>query len=268
MEKLELSIIIVNYKSADFTAALIKNISQIVKNINYEIIVVNNEPDGDADKKLREEFAWQKKIKFIQAEKNLGFGAGNNLGSKSAAGEYLLFLNPDIQILDDSIEKMLDFAAKHSEIGALSPLLYQKDAKTLQRHFYGEFQNFAVLTIKRWKNRLPSPDEDFFYVDTVSGAAMMVGRDIFQRLGGFDQNFFMYFEDDDLCRRLSKSGYKNTVLATARLIHFEGQSSTSEEKKKYYYQSQDYYWQKHYGSFLTTIMKLLRYPYIVWQKII
>jgi len=197
----------------------------------------------------------------------MGFGAGNNLGAKIAKGEYLLLLNPDIHLIDNSIEKMLDFLSRHSEIGALSPLLYQKDGKTLQKHFFGNFQSLVGITIKRWQGKEANLNADFFYTDMVSAATLMIKRELFEKVDGFDQNFFMYIEDDDLCRRISDLGYKNAVLCGAKVIHFEGQSSTSFEKKKYYYKSQNYYWQKHYGPAKTFLMKIFRVPYIWLQNI-
>lgn len=267
MDKLELSIIIVDYNSSQFTIDLIKNLGEKLTDLRFEIIVVNNNPNSDNDQRIKDEYKDLKNLKVIKAEKNLGFGTGNNLGAKEARGEYLLLLNPDTKIIDNSIQRMLDFLAKHPEVGALSPLLYQKDEKTLQRHFYGDFQSLAFITIKRWKGKVPkNSDQDFFYTDMVSGAALMIRKSLYKKLGGFDEKFFMYIEDDDLCHRIDYLGLKNAVLTTAKIVHFEGQSSTPLEKKKFYYQSQDYYWRKHYGPIMTNLMKAIRYPYILWQR--
>ena len=262
MGKVELSIIIVDYKSSDFTIELISDLSKHLTSATYEVVVVDNDPTGGA-KKIKKAHPG---TKIIKAEKNLGFGAGNNLGAKAATGEYLLLLNPDIHLVDNSIEKMLDFISKHAEIGVLTCLLYGRDAKNLQRHFFGRFQTLSTILLRRQAGRLPVTHDEFFYCDMVTGAALMTRRKLFEKLGGFDENFFMYIEDDDLCRRAQNLGYKNAVLTTARLIHYEGQSSTSNEKKEFYYKSQNYYWQKHYGRFQTALMKILRYPYVWWQK--
>jgi GT2 family glycosyltransferase len=266
---IELSIIIVDYRSSKFTIDLIKNLEEKLADIHFEIIVVDNNPKGNTNKKIKQACKNLSKLKVVKANKNLGFGAGNNLGAKDAKGEYFLLLNPDTKIIDNSIQKMLDFLAKHSEVGALTPFLYQKDQKTLQRHFYGDFQSLAFVTLKHWKGHLPkiNKNDNFFYVDMVSGAALMIKRSLFKQISGFDENFFMYIEDDDLCRRISDLGLKNAVLTSAKIIHLEGQSSTSIEKKKFYYQSQDYYWQKHYGKAMTALMKIIRAPYILWQKL-
>ena len=263
----ELSIVIIDYKSTDFAIRLISDLSRHLINIRYEIIVVDNDPRSGGAKKIKKAYRALKNLKVIKARKNLGFGAGNNLGAKAASGDYLLFLNPDMRVVDNSIEKMFDFLVKHAEIGALTCLLHQPDARTLQRHFFGRFQNLLTVFLRRQAGKMPATHDEFFYTDMVTGAALMVKREIFQRLGGFDEKFFMYLEDEDLCRRLSKADYKNAVFTEARLIHFEGKSSTSLQKKKYYYASQEYYWQKWYGGFLTAIMKVLRYPYILCQKI-
>lgn len=267
MNKIELSIIIVNYHSVKYCLDLVPNIFDMIKNTTFEIIIVENDPKSSDFEILEKEFGDNKKIKLIRAEKNLGFGSGNNLGAKEATGEYLLLLNPDTKIVDDSIEKMLDFLTKHTEIAALSPLIYQTDGENLQRHFFGNFQSLGLITVKRWQGKTADLTKEFFYSDMVTGAALMVKRSIFERVGGFDPHYFMYIEDDDLCREFFKIGYRNAVLTTAKIIHFEGKSSTSYEKKRFYYKSQDYYWRKHYGPFLTLLMQIIRSPYVFWQKI-
>ena len=266
MDKLELSIIIVDYKSSDNTIALVSDLLKRLDNLRFEIIVVDNDPKSDAADVIGKKFAADRRVVVIKSETNSGFGAGNNLGAKSANGEFLLLLNPDTKIYDDAVERMLDFLAKHSEIGALTPLIYQADGKNLQRHFFGRFQSLSSLILRNQAGKMPKKTADFFYAEMITAAALMIRRELFQKLLGFDQKFFMYLEDEDLCRRITKLGYKNVVLATAKVIHFEGKSSSDFEKKKFYYKSQNYYWQKHHGIFQTVLMKLLRSPYVLLQK--
>ncbi|MCX6812405.1 MAG: glycosyltransferase family 2 protein [Candidatus Berkelbacteria bacterium] len=285
MEPCELSIIIVDYKSFDLTANVVSDIEKFLPTVRHEILIVDN--DGTTTDKFRDLYRDDKNIKIIRAEKNRGFGAGNNLGAKSAKGKYLLLLNPDTRIVDDSISKMLDFLAAHPEIGVLSPLIYQPDGKTLQRHFFADFQSFSGLIWKRRQNNarvipnfssvipahrvnsggVHNSSDDFFLVEMTTAAALMIRRDLFEKLGGFDQKFFMYFEDEDLCRRITKLGLKNAVLKTAKIIHLEGQSSNNQQKKKFYYASQNYYWQKWYGTLPRILMQIIRFPYLLWQKI-
>jgi len=269
MDALELSIIIVDYKSQTFSLPLITDLRKQLKGIKFEIIVVDNYPDGNADDEFRKAFDADKRVKIIKAEKYNGYGSGNNLGAKEAGGKYLLLLNPDTKICDEAIEKMLDFLAKHGEIGALSPLIMQADGKNLQRDFFANYQRLTGITVKRWNEKNAKIDKsgDFFYVDMVTGASLLIRREIYQKIDGFDENFFMYIEDDDFCRRVAKLGYRNAVLKTAKIIHLEGKSSTPFARKKYYYKSQNYYWQKHYGRFQTILMKIIRWPYVLYQKV-
>ena len=262
-KKIELSIIIVDYNSEKFSLPLVKKLL-LDNKINFEIIFVDNNPNGKANELAQSEFG--NKIKIIKAKENKGFGAGNNLGAKLAQGKYLLLLNPDTELVDDALEKMLDFMSKHAEVGALTPLILQPD-KTPQRHFFGHFQTLSRMILRNQASSLKQIHPDFFYTEMITAAALMIRKELYGKLEGFDENFFMYIEDEDLCYRIVDLGLKNAVLTTAKIIHFEGKSSTSLEKKRFYYQSQDYYWQKHYGGLKTALMKALRYPYILLQKL-
>jgi len=266
MEKINLSIIIVHHKSQDITFDCIKSIKELVSGISYEVIIVDNShgaeyriQNTDISKML------SPSTFYLLPSTNKGFGAGNNLGAKKANGEYLLLLNPDTIVFDDSIEKMLSFIKKHDEIGALTCLL-GPDKKTLQKNFFGKFQSLFSVTFRHYNYQKIDPPaggrKDFFYTDIVTGAALMIKKDIFEKLGGFDERFFMYLEDDDLCKRLVDAGYKNAVLNTAKIIHLEGKSiSKNKERKKIYYQSQNLYWQKHNGFLPTLLMRMIRFPY-------
>ena len=282
---IELSIIIVDFNSQKFTLALVNDLKKKLAGIKHEIIIVDNFPNSDADQIFSKEFAKSKNIKIIKSKENNGYGSGNNLGAKEAQGKYLWLLNPDTEIFDDTAEKMLDFLSKHFEVGALTPIILQPDRTTPQRHFFGHFQTLSRIILrnqagvlsknlsflrKRESTNSGSPTESgmtFFYTDMITGAGLMIRRELFEKLNGFDPNIFMYLEDEDLCRRIAKQGLKNAVLTTAKIIHFEGQSSNSFEKKRFYYQSQDYYWQKHCGTVKTILMKVLRFPYIIFQQI-
>lgn len=262
-KKIELSIIIVDYNSEKYSLPLVKKLLEN-KTISFEIIFVDNNPGGNVNEIFQNEFGT--KIKIVKAGENKGFGAGNNLGAKLAQGEYILLLNPDTEVVDDALEQMLNFMSKHAEVGAITPLILQSD-KTPQRHFFGHFQTLSRMILRNQASSLKQPYPNFFYAEMITAAAMMIRKELFEKLGGFDEKFFMYIEDEDLCHRIVNLGLKNAVLTTAKIIHFEGKSSTSFEKKKFYYQSQDYYWQKHYGRLMTTLMKIIRYPYILLQKL-
>lgn len=264
-QKIDLSIIIVNYNTSKLTLECIKSLKNHTRNLEYEIIVVNNSNKPEQTKILH-----QAKIKDLQIidVKNQGFGTANNIGTKVARGWYLLLLNSDTKIIDDSIQKMRQFLNNHLKIAALSPLLYQSDGKTLQKHFFGRFPTLGSLTFRRWQGRSADLSKEYFYAQMVSAAAMMIKKELYDKFDGFDENFFMYCEDDDLCRRLHNAGYKNAVLTTAKVIHLEGGSTTNRKRLKMYYKSQSYYWQKHNGTFWRVIMEIIRWPYKIMNVLL
>lgn len=257
-QKKDLSIIIVDYNAKKLVFDCLDSIKENVHEIKFEVILVDN---ASPDKIDEEDLKKYNFVKFISNKQNHGFGNGNNIGVKEANGEYLFLLNPDTIIIDNSIQKMLRCLRNHKEIGALTCLM-GPNKKTLQKNFFGKFQSIASVTLRRYNYQKIDLSEEFFYTDIVTGAALMIRRELFDKIGGFDERFFMYLEDDDLCKRLVDSGYKNAVLNTARIIHLEGKSiSKNSERKKIYYKSQDLYWQKHNGFFPTLIMKVIRWPY-------
>lgn len=262
-----LSIIIVNFNTSALTLGCVKSVKKYLRNIEYEIIVVNNSSRDDERTILQKALKESNELKVINTE-NRGFGTANNLGSESARGKYLLFLNSDTLLIDDSIEKMLKFLKNRPEIGALSPLLFQSNKTTLQKRFFGDFPNFLSITFGRWQDRTVDLSKKYFYAEMVSGACMMIEREKFMIVDRFDQNFFMYCEDDDLCRRLTKFGFKNAVLTCAKIIHLEGKSQNSKNRLKMYYKSQSYYWQKHNGALARILMEIIRFPYMVFNLLL
>lgn len=264
---MKLSIIIVDYNAKKYIFECLKSIKKNLKNINYEIIIVDNKSKDElkiTNQELSDlDLAFD--FKLLTLNSNIGFGGGNNAGARISNGEYLLLLNPDTLIIDDSVNKMLHFVETHKKIGAVVPLLYQEDGVTLQKSFFGKFQSLLGLTILRNNQQKTDLSKEFLYSDIVTGAALMIKKELFDKMNGFDENIFMYLEDDDLCKRIADLGYKNAVFCKAKIIHLEGKSSNNKEKKKFYYKSQDYYWQKHKGFLPTHIMKLLRWPIKVFK---
>jgi len=256
---IDLSIIIVNYNSVALAKDAILSIKKHLK-ISYEIIVIDNSENEEEIESAASAFADDTNLRFKHVP-NHGYGAANNEGAKMARGKYLLLLNPDTLLTDESLVKMLNFLSAHDEVGAISPLIYQEDGKTLQHHFYGHFLSLGGITLKKWQGEGTNLNKEINNVDMVTGASLMIKKELFDRVGGFDENFFMYVEDDDLCRRLQELGYKNAVYTKAKIIHLEGKSSTSRNKKLMYYKSQDYYWRKHYGAAQTVLMRIIRWPY-------
>lgn len=264
MEKINLSIIIVNFNTLDLVVDCIKSIKKYTKDIKFEIIVINNHPQSNDYKKLKKLYQREDEIKILKSP-NHGFGAANNIGAKKARGEFLLFLNSDTLIIDDSLQKLIHILNNNPKMGAISPLLYNPDGK-LQKYAFGDFQSLLSVTWRKRKKLNPNRNKKITYINLISGAAMMIRKATFERVGGFDERFFMYFEDDDLCRRLVNLGKKNAIITSTKIIHLQGKSSSMSSRKIMYYQSQNYYWRKHKGLFLEMVMRTFRFPYLIWQK--
>ena len=263
--KKDLSILIVNYNSKKYLIECLESLNKYLFDFSFEVIVVDN--DSTDEKISAQDFVDYDFVEFVQSTKNLGFGAANNLAAQKANGEYLLLLNPDTVIVDNSLVRMFSFHCSHPEIAAMTCLLYQENGKDLQSHFFGRFQSLLGLTLRHYNYQKADLDEEFFYADIVTGGCLMIRKKLFEQIDGFDEKFFMYLEDDDLCKRLVNLGYKNAVYTKAKIIHLEGKSAKNRKvKKKYYYKSQNYYWQKHNGLIATAIMKIMRWPLKVIEE--
>jgi GT2 family glycosyltransferase len=230
----DVSIIIVNWNSAYYVIECIESIFRETKAITFEIIVIDNASYDDCGEKLSERYP---DIVFIQSNTNLGFARANNLASSKAKGKTLLFLNPDTKVLDKAIERLYFLYWKLPNCGVLGCRLLNGD---------GSFQESCVLPFptivnavidsllliklfpknKLWGWRKPCDNDAGVYeVDAVSGACMMVGASLFQKLGGFTEAYFMYSEDVDLCFKAHEIGLTNYHASHIAVVHYGGGSS-------------------------------------------
>jgi GT2 family glycosyltransferase len=230
------SFITVNFKGEKYIPRCFSSIRKNCPDLNFEIILVNN---GDSRPEIAD-------AKIINLEKNLGFGNACNQGAKIAQGEILCFLNSDTEILDN-IKKVADLFDNDKGIGIIGPKLITSENKT-QYWCAGLETNFWDLV----RNKLGYPRSKKIWnsdksteCDWVSGASLFIRKDIFEKLGGFDEKFFMYFEDMDLCKRARNLGYKVLYFPDWNVKHFGGKSFSSKFKqKRLYYSSLIYYFKK------------------------
>lgn len=253
-----LTIQIVNYNSRDNLRACLQSIRENVSNPeNLQIIVINN--DEEKVGSFLDEF----NVELIEKSENIGFGKAHNLASEKAKGEYILFLNPDMKLFPETVERMLDAFSADEKTGIVGPIHVREEDISEEEHFGSQKTPLSTIGAKispRKKIGL----EDIFEADWVSGGAMMIKKDLFSELGGFDENYFMYFEDVDLCLQAKKKGWKAVVHPKARVFHQSGQSfSDNRKKKKYYYDSQGYYIKKNFGLFWVWFVKILRFPFYI-----
>lgn len=257
---------IVNYNSRSNLAKCLLSVEKYFpRELELQVVIINNE-----EKKI-ESRSRNFGIDIVESGENLGFGKAQNRGSVVAKGKYLLLLNPDAQIFPGSVSSLLETFSADERMGIVGPLLLGEGG-SLEKSHYGQGKTpLSMVKEKFFKGKPASFSENnTFEVDWVSGGAMMIKRDLFEQMGGFDENYFMYFEDVDLCLRARQLGWKVAVNPKSRVYHRGGQSFSSvKEKKKHYYQSQDYYLRKHFGPFWAWFAKVLRLPYYarnVWIR--
>lgn len=252
----KISIIIVNYRTQECLDSCIASVYEKIKNRRFEIIIVNN----DEKEKIAPAIRALAEVRLVDLPKNIGFGRAINVGAKIAQGEWLMFLNPDTRIMTD-LSKMFNFFEALPGAGIISPKLVIEGGKT-QKWSVGADPNALRLIGNNlgWtKSKRIWEKQEITEVDWVSGAAMVVKKELFENIGGFDDNIFMYYEDIDLCKRTRAAGKKVFYFPQETVLHLGGKSVENRKKQKTdYYKSQDYYFQKHFGPRYSKCIRFLR----------
>ncbi|KKQ53307.1 MAG: hypothetical protein US70_C0004G0024 [Parcubacteria group bacterium GW2011_GWD2_38_11] len=259
---MDISIIIPNYKSEHYLSRCIQTIQAHSTGSLFEIIIINNDTTPITSILPAEN------VHLIENGINEGFANACNRGAKIAKGEFLFFLNPDTEIESGNITDL--FAAlKNQSTGIAAPQLTIPSGEEQQWSAGYEINLWTTIknnlgfikSKKLWKQN------NIIEADWVSGAAFLIKKTLFESISGFDEKFFMYFEDVDLCKRIKAKNLKVLVLPSVRVLHIGGQSfKNSAQQKKYYYASQDYYFKKHFGNFSLFFLKLLRIPFLFFKK--
>lgn len=233
---MKLSVIIVNYNVKYFIEVCLHAVLRAAKGIAAEVIVVDNNSKDDSCAMIRAKYP---EVVLIENKENAGFGKANNQGVAIAKGEYILFVNPDTVMPEDFLKEMIAYMDAHPEAGSIGPKLidgkgqYAPDGK----------KSFPSLSVAIFKttgiNKIFSKSTYFnkYYavhvgrdevaaVDILSGCCMMVRHSLLPQIGGaFDEAYFMYCEDFDLCYRIQKAGFKNIYFPKTTLIHYKGEST-------------------------------------------
>ena len=213
--------------------------SEDKKNLKYEFIIVdNNSNDGSLEFLEKEITNKEKNIVLINLKKNLGFGKASNIGANIAKGKYLIFLNPDTLIINENIYDLINFFEKkenvNEKIGVIGVKIINEDGSlqyscrgfpTILTQFYESFFLFKVFRKSKIFGRYFMTwwdHNNIMEVDWVSGSFMFIKNEVFKNIGKFDENYFMYSEDADLCLRLKKEGFKNYYYPFYSIIHLDG----------------------------------------------
>ena len=259
---MDVSIIIVNYKTPKLCIDCINSVFEKTSGIDYEIIVVDNNSEDGSVEILREKFG--DTVTVIDAKANLGFGRANNLGAEYASGNALFLLNSDTVLRNNAIKILYDFLYSDDGIGIVGGNLF--DAEGRPAHSFKlkpvDLENLKVSGFwKSLKHKLfgVMPEKDFndtgkeLPIDGyITVADLMIKKSVFDEVGGFDKDFFMYFEETEMTCRVHAKGYKVYSVPSAEITHLEGAStkakSFSERRQRMFDESAVLYFEKVYGK--------------------
>ncbi len=238
----KLSIIIVNYNTKDFLKQCLKSLYEVKHSFSFETIVVDNTSHDGSIAMTRENFS---QVCIVENSENVGFARANNIGISSAEGEYVLLLNSDTRVVGNALEKMVLYLDNHPEVAIVTGRLVYPDftdqgvARMFPTPMNGLFGRMSLLTrlfphnrfSRRYLTSRSFTSNEPFEVDWVSGACLMVRKDILDDVGFLDEGFFMYWEDADLCYRIKQLGWKVYCVPEAMVIHYEGKSSPKKSSR-------------------------------------
>ena len=255
-----LSVIIVNWNTKDLLCQCIDSLTQTLKKIDTEVFVVDNGSTDGSVAAVREKVSG---VRLIENLVNLGFAKANNQAISLSSREYLLLLNPDTQVKDEAIERMLFFMDAHPEAGVVGAQLLNVDGS--KQNSIANFPSLATellnKSLLRWlfPDKFPGKETDYpgpVEVDSVIGACMMARRKALEQVGLLDEEYFLFLEETDWCYRMKKAGWKIYHIPQAEVLHFQGKSAEAEKGKARieYYRSRYHYFRKNRGSFQSSVL--------------
>ncbi len=268
--QIQLSIITINYNLSKEIEVCLNSLISVTKNLdnlNYEIIIVDNNSPEKGLKEVENKFQ-KKNISFYYLEKNLGFGKGCNYGYAKASGKYICFLNPDTIITEDIFTPILKLFSKDESIGIIGPK--QQTRKPFFDFSAGYFPNvffeifallgmnifvegFIIYTLAKFTKKQK------LNVNWILGACLFIKSDTFESINGFDEDYFMFFEELDLCKRVANKNYKILYVPNLSITHIGSVSGKKDYSlyTKRTYKSKFIFLSKNYKSFNKFVMQLL-----------
>lgn len=233
---IQLSIIIVNYNVADFISLCLDSVSLAIKNISTEVIVVDNDSHDNSVEVIKKHFPF---VQLIESDTNLGFSKANNLAYSKAKGKYIHFLNPDTVIPEDYYDTLIPFMENTPNVGAVGPRIvdgkgsFAPDSKKSFPSFWVSVSKVLglsqVFSNSSFFNKYYAAHIDEYEtaeVDILSGSTLLIKKEVIDDVNGaFDESYFMYCEDVDLCYRIQQAGYQNYYVPKVSMIHYKGEST-------------------------------------------
>ncbi len=257
MNLTDLSVIIVSYNVEHFLRRTIQSVYRAQQDLNLEVFVVDNASKDGSVEMVRSTFP---QVKLIESDKNLGFAKANNLALKQASGKFLMLLNPDCILQEKTLTTLIQFLKDNPDAGAVGPKLLNRDGTfqaTSKRSVPTPWVSFCKLSglsklfpksrvFNRYELGYLDPDE-VNEVEVLTGAAIMITREVYDKVGGLSEDYFMYGEDIDWSRAIANAGWKVFYVPTTQIVHYKGESTRQKgfDKEKHFYHAMRLYSRKH-----------------------
>lgn len=278
---MQLSVIILNYNVRYFLELCVLSVQKAIQNIDSEIIVIDNNSSDESCAMMKLRFP---NIKLIENKENLGFPKGNNIGVREAKGEYICILNPDTVVAEDTFEKVLTFAKSKTDLGIVGCKLIDGAGKFLPESkrgipapwvaftkIFGLYKIFPKSSLFNKYYAQHLAENQTGKVDILVGAFMVMKRELYNELGGFDENCFMYADDIDLSYRSLFKQKQNYYFPETTVIHYKGESTVKDATyMKHFREFMNFFYAKHFkrsvffdvmarfGAFYFSIVKVFQ----------
>ena len=262
----DVSVILVNYNTKDLAKDCINSVYEKTSGIDFDIWVVDNASADGTCEMIEKEFP---KVKLIKSNENLGFGMGNNLAIEKSDAKYVFLLNTDTILINNAIKVMFDFMEKKPNAGACGGNLYDKNDRHV--HSYRHLPTIKGKIVKTFflkpffskekteiNDKGNNENNEFKQVGYITGADLMMRKSVLEKIGGFDKDFFLYFEETELQFRIRKASFEIYILPDAKIYHLEGKSAKNRTKRREIFLKSEYlYYKKCYGISKHSPLKLV-----------
>jgi GT2 family glycosyltransferase len=264
---MQLSIIILNYNVRYFLELCVLSVQKAIEKIDAEIIVIDNNSQDDSCAMIKQRFP---NVKLIENKENSGFPKGNNIGVAAAQGDYICILNPDTVVAEDTFTKVIAFAEKQQNLGIVGVKLIDGTGNFLPESKRGVPTPFVAFTKITGLYKLSPKLFGKYYaqhlsenqtgeVDILVGAFMVMKRELYNEIGGFDEDCFMYSDDIDLSYMALKKGKSNYYFHETTVIHYKGESTVKDGTyMKRFQEAMNFFYKKHFrvSFFFSVFMEL------------
>jgi len=266
---MQLSVIILNYNVRHFLELCVLSTQKALENLDAEIIVIDNNSSDDSCTMMKQRFP---NVKLIENKENLGFPKGNNIGVAQAKGEYICILNPDTVVAEDTFEKVLAFAKNQTDLGIVGCKLVDGTGNFLPESKRGVPTPWVAFTkifgLYKWfpKTKLFNnyyaqylSENETGKVPILVGAFMLMQRELYNEVGGFDENCFMYSDDIDLSYTVLLKGKSNYYFHETTVIHYKGESTVKDGTYMLRFQeAMNFFYKKHFkiSAFFSVFMRI------------